>query len=154
PKPLNLSEIQTQGLDRDTLMLEFFLGEENSYLWIVSNDSMTGYVLPPKSMIEDVANSVRSLLIAPAPIEGESFADRETRLKNAEGQYWKKAAELSQMLFGNTGDAFGDKRLLVIPDGALQYIPFSALPVAGSAADPRPLLLDHEISYQSSASAL
>lgn len=154
PKPLNLREIQAQGLDRDTLLLEFFLGDENSYLWIVSNESINGYVLPSKKTIEDVANRVRSLLTAPAPVEGESFADRETRLQNIQEQYWKEAAALSQMLFGQTGDTFGNKRLLVVPDGALQYIPFNALPAAGSTEDPRPLLLDHEIAYQSSASAL
>lgn len=154
PEPLNLREIQQKGLDRDTLLLEFFLGDESSYLWIVSNDSMSGYVLPPRRTIEDVANRVHNLLIAPAPVEGEPVAGREMRLQNAEAQYWKEAAALSEMLFGKTAGAFGNKRLLVISDGALQYIPFNALPTPGSTGEPRPLLLDHEIAYESSASAL
>jgi CHAT domain-containing protein len=57
------------------------------------------------------------------------------------------------MLLGPVMSQLGTKRLLVVPDGALQYVPFAALP------DPRrtggaPLVLAHEIVTIPSATAL
>jgi hypothetical protein len=42
PQPLKLREIQAQ-LDADTLLLEYTLGEERSYLWAISKDSLKSY---------------------------------------------------------------------------------------------------------------
>ncbi|MDQ3256032.1 MAG: tetratricopeptide repeat protein, partial [Acidobacteriota bacterium] len=44
-QPLKLTEIQAQ-LDADTLLLEYSLGEERSYLWAITKDSLTSYELP------------------------------------------------------------------------------------------------------------
>jgi CHAT domain-containing protein len=44
------------------------------------------------------------------------------------------------------------KRIVIIADGVLQYLPFAALPAPGNAA--RPLLLDHEVINLPSASVL
>jgi CHAT domain-containing protein len=46
------------------------------------------------------------------------------------------------------------KRLLVVADGALQYLPFGALPVPGRAGDPMPMAVEHEIVNLPSASVL
>jgi CHAT domain-containing protein len=154
PQPLKLQEIQARGLEHDTLLLEFFLGEEKSYLWLVSSDSIDTYELPARVTIEDAANRVRSLLTAPAPIDGESLANRQKRVQDAEQQYWKEATALSAMLLTTAASKLGQKRLLVVADGALQYIPFNALPAPGSTGNPVPLMVDHEISYDSSASTL
>src|SRR5206468_8606572 len=51
PQPLNLSEIQ-QVLDHNTLLLEYALGSERSYLWAVTTDSITSYELPKREEIE------------------------------------------------------------------------------------------------------
>ena len=41
PQPLSLKEIQKQVLDRDTLLLEYGLGEARSYLWAVSQNDFS-----------------------------------------------------------------------------------------------------------------
>jgi CHAT domain-containing protein len=71
--------------------------------------------------------------------------------------------ELSAMLLGPVGHLLDGRRLLVVPDGALHYLPFAALPVrAGGAAAGaglrdagglRPLVAGHEIVTLPSASA-
>ena len=48
PRPLILKEIQQQ-LDPNTLLLEYSLGEERSYLWAVTPDSLKTYVLPKRA---------------------------------------------------------------------------------------------------------
>jgi CHAT domain-containing protein len=66
------------------------------------------------------------------------------------------------MLLSPAAALLGAKRLLVVADGALQYVPFAALPIpkwpAGrnpnAIADYRPLIADHEIVSLPSASTL
>ncbi|HMC49339.1 MAG TPA: hypothetical protein VKH20_01720, partial [Solirubrobacterales bacterium] len=62
PEPLSLREIQRGLLDRDTLLLDYFLGERQSTLWVVSSTSMSAYALPPCSTIEDAARKTYALL--------------------------------------------------------------------------------------------
>jgi CHAT domain-containing protein len=46
------------------------------------------------------------------------------------------------------------KRILVVADGALQYVPFAALPVPGRSGEPVPMVAEHEIVSLPSASVL
>ncbi|HXF40630.1 MAG TPA: tetratricopeptide repeat protein, partial [Blastocatellia bacterium] len=48
PRPRKLKQIQQDVLDSDTLLLEYSLGEERSYLWVVSRTSLTAYELPKR----------------------------------------------------------------------------------------------------------
>ena len=151
----SLSEIQQAVVDDNTLLLEYFLGEETSYLWVVSSDQPLQTIeLPPRSTIEAKARAFLSLISGP---------DGQIRPKTtaAVGQ------ELSEIILGSVSDQLDDKRLLIVGDGILQYLPFSTLPDPTSAPSPlasttggefaphlRPLLLNHEIVTLPSASAL
>jgi CHAT domain-containing protein len=58
------------------------------------------------------------------------------------------------MVIGPVASLLGTKRLLVVTDGVLQYIPFSALPAHEKSGRPAPLLVSHEIVNLPSASVL
>jgi len=61
-----LEEIQQQILDDNTVILTYSLGEQHSYLWLVSKHEMTSYQLPSKKIIEDLVNKkVRPQLTNP-----------------------------------------------------------------------------------------
>jgi CHAT domain-containing protein/predicted negative regulator of RcsB-dependent stress response len=162
PQPLNLAEIQQQALDPDTLLLEYSLGDNVSYLFVVSQTSIASYQLPKRDEIEAATRRVREMLTAPQPRPGEFEAKRQARIKEARANYWPQAAALSQTLLGPVASHLGAKRLLILPDGALQYFPFGALPVPGRQTStasslkftPTPLIVEHEIVYSPSASAL
>jgi CHAT domain-containing protein/tetratricopeptide (TPR) repeat protein len=167
PQPLSLKEIQSRLLDDNSLLLEYMLGDERSYLWAVTRTEISSYELPPRAQIEDAAQKFRNLLTAHQPVAGESFDQRQARIKEADDHIWQAAASFSQMILGPVNSKLGTKRLLVVPDGVLQYIPFQALTVppktsssAGQARTPGdsgqqiPLLVDHEIVNEPSASAL
>jgi hypothetical protein len=64
PLPLTLEEIQTQVLDADTLLLEYSLGAERSYLWAVTQTSVESFTLPGRGEIETAARRVYQLLDA------------------------------------------------------------------------------------------
>jgi CHAT domain-containing protein/Tfp pilus assembly protein PilF len=169
PQPLSLAEIQKQVLDPDTLLLEYSLGDDASYLFVVSQTSITSHRLPKRAEIEAAARRVRSLLITPQ--FGATEAKYQAHIKaageagaagEAEAGYWPRAAELSRMLLGPVASQLGRKRLAIVADGALQYIPFAALPAPSpgndkrrnSGAGWRPLFVEHEIVSLPSASTL
>ncbi|MBO0719756.1 MAG: tetratricopeptide repeat protein, partial [Blastocatellia bacterium] len=137
PQPLNLSEIQQQVLDPETLLLEYSLGEEASYLFVASQTSLTSYQLPKRSEIEAATRQVRQLLTAPQYRQGETAASLQARIREARANYWPQASALSRMVLGPAATQLGSKRLLIVADGALQYLPFGALPVPGRAGSGR-----------------
>src|SRR6185369_15353195 len=64
PVPLTLREIQTTVLDDETLLLEYALGEEKSYLWAVTPTAIKSFELPKRAEIEPALRRVYELLIA------------------------------------------------------------------------------------------
>jgi CHAT domain-containing protein len=82
--------------------------------------------------------------------------DIQARVRAAEAEYQRAAAELSQMLLGPVADRLGSRRLVFVTEGALQYLPFGALPTPQSvqASAFTPLLVEHEIVNLPSASTL
>ena len=155
PQPLPVADIQAELGGSDTLLLEYALGEEKSYVWALTSKSLAGYELPARSIIEQAARNVYNLLTARQSI-GAS-ANYQESVTAADNQYWKEAASLSQMLLGPVAAELGIKRLLIVADGALQYLPFESLPAPALTPEnnnPTPLVLDHEIVNLPSASTL
>jgi len=163
PQPLNSEEIQRQALDDRTLLLEYFLSDERSYLWVVSASSVKSYDLPKRADIEEAALRIKKLITARATREeGESPERRRARITEAEARYWPEAARLSRMILGPAMSELKGKRLAIVPDGELQDVAFGALPIPTASDDgkaPRsddwlPLIVEHEIVSLPSASAL
>jgi CHAT domain-containing protein len=148
--PLSLEQIQKELGDGDTL-LEFSLGDERSYMWVVTNKSSHAYERPARKIIEDSARELYTLITPQQSLEGQSSADYQAKIETSEKLYLEKASSLSQMLFGQLGDQLENRRLLVVPEGALQYVPFEALP---GPNNPKPLLETNEIVVEPSFSAL
>ncbi len=151
PQPLGLKEIQQQ-LDPETVLLEYSLGDEQSYLWVVSHDSLKTYELPKREQVQKLARQVYESLTARSVVKSlESPVQRQARIAEADAQFQQAAADLGRMILAPAIAGLGTKRLVVIADGALQYVPFAALPVNGSS---RPLVVDHEVVSLPSASSL
>src|SRR5215213_1612229 len=152
PVPLNLRDIQQKVLDRETLLLEYSLGEERSFLWAVTPDTIKSFELPKRSVIEPAATPVYELLTAhTVNIPKETLAQRRQRLQRADEEYSKASAILSQMILGPDAAELKDKRLLIVSDGVLQYIPFAGL---RDPANTRPLIVGHEVVMAPSASVV
>lgn len=130
-------------LDPETLLLEYSLGRERSYLWAVGPASLRAFVLPGREEIERAARALHEALSTP-PSPGE---DRS-----------RLGADLSRMLLGPVAGELGDRRLAIVADGALLYLPFSVLPEPAAPTplntEPAPLVRRHETVELPSASAL
>lgn len=177
PQPLKLEEIQQQ-LDTNTLLLEYSLGTERSYLWAVGRDSFRTYVLPRQEEVQKVAERVYQSLTARSIVRAlETPAQRSSRIAQADKDFEQAANELSRMILapvaselgnkagelGNKASELGNKRLVIVADGALQYVPFAALPVpvatlsmpssSVTSLPSKPLIVDHEVISLPSVSA-
>lgn len=122
----SLKQIQNELRDGQTILLEFALGEERSYLWMVTSDSLECYELPTRRIIEDTARELYQLTTARS---GEQVENYQAKVAKADDAYGERATELSQMLLGPVANHLGNKRLLVVTEGALQHISLEALPV-------------------------
>ena len=184
PQPLTLREIQTKVLAPDTLLLEYSLGTERSYLWAVTPTSITAYELPKREELETVARQVYTLLTkssswsgieVPSQLKSGAKPATESNQRNLglpgektqtgtqQGQDGPETAtRLSKMILAPVEAQLGEKRLLIVADGALQYIPFGILPrtqssdstAPGAKKNYQPLIFDHEIVSIPSASTL
>jgi len=140
PAPLDLPRVQ-QLLDSQTILLEYSLGQAHSYLWAVTPTTMTLHTLPGRADIEAVVRRARELIAA--------SARRGTR-----GPLQRTLADVSVMLLGDVATEIANKRLVIVPDGGLQFLPFGALPSPTRAANDPPLIVQHEIVILPSASTL
>jgi CHAT domain-containing protein len=157
PQPLSLAEIRAQVIDNDTVLLEYFLGEERSYLWAVTSTSIETYELPKRDVIEQTGRRVYELLTARnRRLKFETIDERRARVAKADADFPIAARALSQMVLGPARAQLGKPRLLIVSDGALQYIPFASLPVPGAEGTStyQPLAASHEVVNLPSASTL
>lgn len=138
PQPLSLAEIQQQVLDEDTLLLEYSLGEKRSYLWAVTNKNITSYELPKSADIKAAVQKFRQEITTPYLTDSPSID------------------ALSGLILSPVAQQLKKKRLAIVGDGALQYVPFAALntPNLPKNSGYQPLLLNHEIITLPSASTV
>ncbi len=153
PAPLSLKEIQRQVLDADTALLAYALGEDRSYVWLVTADSMRSFELPARGQIENSARRLYAHLTSRnQSLKNETPAQRRARITKDDAEYVDASSELSTMLLSAVAKDLRQKRIVVVADGALQYVPFAALPAPLSAA--KPLMSEYEIVSLPSASVL
>ncbi|MCC5636669.1 CHAT domain-containing protein [Nostoc sp. CHAB 5844] len=138
PEPLKLPQIQQQ-LNSDTVLLQYSLGQEHSYLWAVTPNSFDSYELPSQEQIEKATNDFRQSLLT----------------VSASGKQQAAAAkQLSQIILAPVANKLGNKRLVIVADGALQNIPFAALADLTTQKSDQPLIVNHEIVNLPSASTI
>jgi len=154
PQPLDLKQIQ-QELDAETVLLEYSLGDERSFLWTVTQNSLRAYELPKSEEIRKVAQQVYESLKARSIVKSiETPAQRQARIAEADAQFRQGAADLGRMILAPAAADLGNKRLVVVADDILQYVPFAALSIDKSLKEYRPLIVDHELVSLPSASSL
>lgn len=145
---LRLPDVQ-RLLDDDTVLLEYSLGAARSFLWWVTPTEVELHRLPSREKLRKLALDVHRLL-------------SESRGRKGRAQLRLVSDQLSRLLLGPVRDRLGSKRLLIVADGALRYVPFGALPLPrgpeepglGPADRPRPLVSEHEIVYVPSLTVL
>ena len=137
PQPLSAAELR-EALDDDSLLIEYALGEERSYVWVVTREQVRAVTLADRKTIEDAATRVYAGLRAP----------------HAASALMQDQRRLADLVLTPIASMLTKDRLLIAADGALQYVPFAALPLVGADGAAHPLLRTREVVGLPSLSVL
>ena len=165
-KPMTLAEVQQNVLDDNTMLVEYSLQPDDSYLFAVSKDAVNLFKLPSRANIEKLAQDLRAQLI-PSKLQrrivGIDVAEANRGLGIATSAPEDAAAfvaasnALYKVVLEPAASMVGEKRLMVVADGALNYIPFEVLLKSadgGDFASLNYLVKTNEIIYAPSASVV
>ncbi|MEZ5308304.1 MAG: CHAT domain-containing protein [Pyrinomonadaceae bacterium] len=140
-RPASIKEIQAL-LDSDTVLIEYSLGKEKSFGFMVTDKKVLGTDLPSSAEIEAIAGKAYKLLSTRA-----TDGNHATETKEALG----KLARILVKPF----DLDKKKRVIIVSDGILQLIPFAALPYeSADGKKAKTLLHRFEVVNLPSASTL
>jgi CHAT domain-containing protein len=151
PSPLSLDQMR-ELFDSDTVLLEFGLGGNKSFLWVVTQTGFRTFELPSAGELQRVSRQAYQALMAQNElVRFETPEKRIARLAEAEKQFSISSKTLSDICFGPIATEIKGKKLVIVADGALLYLPFAALPFPGTN---QPLITHCEISQLPSISTL
>lgn len=140
PGSWSLRQIQSEVIaDHQTVLLEYSLGVDKSYVWAVTRAGIRSYELPPQRVINEAARKVYELLATEPKAQTEQDLNRAVR-------------ELSGMVLSPVASELNKDRIIVVADGALNYIPFQLLPAPGAAGEQ--LVASYEVINAPSATVL
>lgn len=151
PPPLTLSEIQKHLLDSNTVLLEYWLSEKESYLWEVTPESIHSYHLPPAGQLDADASRLRFLLASwPELPAGISLQLKPGYDAKRAAQIIRLSSRLGKVLLGPVSRNLGNRNVVVVADGSLRGIPFGLLTLDSSAT----LQQRNAVTYLPSAGTL
>jgi CHAT domain-containing protein len=142
-EPCKLSQVQSYLHDHKAAALEYFLGEERSYVIFLTEGSCDVWPLPPKNKIEDSIKIYIKMLSSPP--SGEFHGKLAARRLFHELLFPLRRSEPGKI-----------ENLVIIPDGLLYYLPFETLTVGSDVPgfSDRYLIENYNVSYAPSITSL
>ncbi len=138
----SVGQLREELLPHDSALIEYHLAEPCSYVWLVQPDSTEIFQLPSRAIVE--AQSSRAIELFGRILDRKRSPVQQAALERA-------IRRLSQTLLGSFRDSRLPDRLIIVPDGILNQVPFAALQT--SPANSR-LGLTHDLIQIPAASFL
>ena len=131
PPRLGLPEMQQRLLDGRTTLLEYWLDQPHSYLWLLRQGQVRVFTLPPRGEIEAAAQA----LLQPLVQQGEAVAavpmEARAGLEAARQQTIERSAQaLAAAVLAPLPQPLADGPVVVVADGDLAQVPFGLLDTA------------------------
>jgi CHAT domain-containing protein len=125
-RPRSLADLQKLA-GTDSAILEYWLGEERSALFVVRPDKVTTILLPPRKTIEaHLARFLDILTARGTAVLNETPAARKARLADADLQLPILASALATELWP-AAQLRGLSNILIVPHHGLAHLPFALL---------------------------
>lgn len=166
-RSLTLDEVQQRVLDDETALLEYSLGEQSSYLWVITRQHAALFKLPAGATVDQLAMDLRAQLIPPrlqrrnAGIDVPT-ADQQRGLgvgtappATDPAAFSRASQALYKVALAPAASMIGNRRLVIVADGALNFVPFEALVTTDRGGDYSSLdylIKTNKVSYAPSAS--
>ena len=140
---ISIEKVQNQLLDRKTAIIEFFLGEKESFVFLITKEDFILKSLPSRAHIE---NSLKAYLKAVSTYPNGKF----------QGELAAERLYNDFLCFIEKTVSPVVEHLIIVPDGVLYYLPFETLIPRAKARHPKHqyLIELYGISYAPSASSL
>jgi CHAT domain-containing protein len=164
-RSLTLDEVQRRVLDDETALLEYSLGEQSSYLWVITRQNAALFKLPAGATMDQLAMDLRAQLIPPKLQRrnvGIDVADQQRGLGLSTATPGADTAAfvlvshaLYKAAIAPAASMIGNRRLVIVADGALNFVPFEALVTTDRGGDYSSLdylIKTNKVSYAPSAS--
>ncbi|MGV8123070.1 MAG: CHAT domain-containing protein [Candidatus Xenobiia bacterium LiM19] len=136
-----VSDIQKM-LDNDTVMLEYFIDEKDSYLFVITSGAISTFTTHDENLAQDLNEKIGILR---SGIQDDiNSTDVSTAVKSAASELYHLLIEPAEQLIA------GKKRLVIVPHRNLHYLPFAAL----MNREGKPLISAHSVVYLPSAATL
>jgi CHAT domain-containing protein len=146
---LSVEQIQAEMKAGDATLVEFALGEDQSFAWLLDGKRISAFELVGGAEIRKRVAGLRRVMEPASAGDNESAEEFLRRRESQRRAVHKQSRELGDLLFGSMPLPLG-KRLIIVPDGTLQYLPFASLAIASGT----PLVEHYELSMLPSAAAL
>ncbi|HRJ87325.1 MAG TPA: CHAT domain-containing protein [Pyrinomonadaceae bacterium] len=156
PEPLDLPLIQA-SLDPDSVLLEYFVGTENSFLFLITDKELSIFQIPKQQIVDDLARRALGAVKARGTdVKIETLRQRNERIARADRDAITYLNRLGDVLLKPVAARLEKKRLLIVSSGILQYLPFGALmnPASGAGASRKHLIETNEVVSLPSASII
>jgi CHAT domain-containing protein len=135
PAAPTIDEIRHDLLDDHAVAIEYWLGDERSYLWVVSRDALHAFTLAPRAAIETSARALREKILAPANIAASMPIEQRVASEAAGLDATHAAASsLAATILPDEARRLLGNEVALVADGELLTLPFA---VFDDAASPR-----------------
>ena len=166
-RALTLEEVQRLVLDDETALLEYSLGEQSSYLWVITRQNAALFKLPAGSTMDKLAMDLRAQLIpqrlqrrnvgvdVPAADQTRGLGISAANPPTDTAAFSRASHALYKVALAPAASMIGNRRLVIVADGALNFVPFEALVTTERGGDYSSLdylIKTNKVSYAPSAS--
>ncbi|MBN1791842.1 MAG: tetratricopeptide repeat protein [Bacteroidales bacterium] len=145
PESYDAAKIQHEILQDDDVILEFSLGNERSFLWLLSKDNFKLFKLPGREIIEKAVQEYMNTIEQPVGVS------------NPFSNHVSKGYHVFEMLLKQcTQEINKGNHIIIVADGILHYLPFESLVIVKDMAieSPHYLIADYTFSYSPSSTSI
>ncbi len=152
---ISAAQFRRSVLDRNTALLEYWVGDAHSYLWVLTADGMRSFPLPNRVALDGAVHSYQKFMLArDTYVAGESIQGRQIRIRRSDASLAAESTKLATLLLPfRLGPRI--RRLWIVGDGSLLSMPFAALPLPHSNTLSGPFLIQrYSLVYEPSAATM
>jgi CHAT domain-containing protein len=129
PHPLSLEALENALPTPAAALVEYWVGEETSYAWVITRRGIRSFRLPPEAQLERQCSAFRAAILAVAARDPGLTAEQRAALQPAQENRWRNlGSQLATTLFPSGMLSPSTTTVFIVGDGPVEAVAFAALP--------------------------